>query len=171
MAVSYTHLGVDHSLPVATLVTDPDNLWDSKTGIYATGDQFDPDAASYTDVLSSATYYQAKFASEEEVDEIWTKPAAFSLMENGQQVFSQNVDIRIAGSYGRGRAQKGFNIIARGKYGNSRMEYPFFNNRAFTEYKSLTLRAGAQDQNRSKIRDELATGLLEGTDINVLYQA
>lgn len=167
----FTTDGVDHSLPVATLVTDPDNLWDSKTGIYATGDQFDPDAASYTDVLSSATYYQSKFDTEEEVDEIWTKPAAFSLMEEGQQVFSQNVDIRIAGSYGRGRAQKGFNIIARGKYGNSRMEYPFFNNRDFTEYKSLTLRAGAQDQNRSKIRDELATGLLEGTDINVLYQA
>lgn len=51
------------------------------------------------------------------------------------------------------------------------MEYPFFDNRDFTAYKSLTLRAGAQDQNRSKIRDELATGLLEGTDINVLYQA
>lgn len=70
----FTTDGVDHSLPVATLVTDPDNLWDSKTGIYATGDQFDPDAASYTDVLSSATYYQSKFDTEEEVDEIWTKP-------------------------------------------------------------------------------------------------
>ena len=28
-----------------------------------------------------------------------------------------------------------------------------------------------QDQNRSKIRDELATGLLEGMDVNVLNQA
>ena len=55
-------------------------------------------------MLSSATYYQSKFDTEEEVDEIWTKPAAFSLMEEGQQVFSQNVDIRIAGSFGRGRA-------------------------------------------------------------------
>lgn len=35
----------------------------------------------------------------------------------------------------------------------------------------MVLRAGAQDQNRSKIRDELASGLLEGTDINILYQA
>lgn len=164
--------GVDHALPVVTLVTDPDNLWNSKTGIYATGDQFDPDAASYADTLQSATYYQAKFATEEQVDTIWEKPAAFSLFDdNGKQVFTQNVGIRIAGSFGRGRAQKGFNVIARKEYGKGSMEYPFFENRPYTEYKAVVLRAGAQDQNRSKIRDELASGLLEGTDINILYQA
>lgn len=164
--------GVNHALPVVTLVTDPDNLWNSKTGIYATGDQFDPDAASYADTLKSATYYQAKFATEEQVDTIWEKPAAFSLFDdNGKQVFTQNVGIRIAGSFGRGRAQKGFNVIARKEYGKGSMEYPFFQNRPYTEYKAVVLRAGAQDQNRSKIRDELASGLLEGTDINILYQA
>lgn len=164
--------GVDHALPVVTLVTDPDNLWNSKTGIYATGDKFDPDAASYADTLKSATYYQAKFATEEQVDTIWEKPAAFSLFDdNGKQVFTQNVGIRIAGSFGRGRAQKGFNVIARKEYGKGSMEYPFFENRPYTEYKAVVLRAGAQDQNRSKIRDELASGLLEGTDINILYQA
>ena len=164
--------GVNHALPVVTLVTDPDNLWNSKTGIYATGDQFDPDAASYADTLKSATYYQAKFATEEQVDTIWEKPAAFSLFDdNGKQVFTQNVGIRIAGSFGRGRAQKGFNVIARKEYGKGSMEYPFFENRPYKEYKAVVLRAGAQDQNRSKIRDELASGLLEGTDINILYQA
>lgn len=164
--------GVNHALPVVTLVTAPDNLWNSKTGIYATGDQFDPDAASYADTLKSATYYQAKFATEEQVDTIWEKPAAFSLFDdNGKQVFTQNVGIRIAGSFGRGRAQKGFNVIARKEYGKGSMEYPFFQNRPYTEYKAVVLRAGAQDQNRSKIRDELASGLLEGTDINILCQA
>ena len=164
--------GVNHALPVVTLVTDPDNLWNSKTGIYATGDKFDPDAASYADTLKSATYYQAKFATEEQVDTIWEKPAAFSLFDdNGKQVFTQNVGIRIAGSFGRGRAQKGFNVIARKEYGKGSMEYPFFENRPYKEYKAVVLRAGAQDQNRSKIRDEMASGLLEGTDINILYQA
>ena len=164
--------GVNHALPVVTLVTDPDNLWNSKTGIYATGDQFDPEAELYADTLKSATYYQAKFATEEQVDTIWEKPAAFSLFDdNGKQVFTQNVGIRIAGSFGRGRAQKGFNVIARKEYGKGSMEYPFFENRPYTEYKAVVLRAGAQDQNRSKIRDELASGLLEGTDINILYQA
>ena len=164
--------GVNHALPVVTLVTDPDNLWNSKTGIYATGDQFDPEAELYADTLKSATYYQAKFATEEQVDTIWEKPAAFSLFDDsGRQVFTQNVGIRIAGSFGRGRAQKGFNVIARKEYGKGSMEYPFFQNRPYKEYKAVVLRAGAQDQNRSKIRDELASGLLEGTDINILYQA
>lgn len=163
---------VNHSLPIVTLVTDPDNLWDSKTGIYATGEKFDPDAASYADVLTSALYYQAKFQSEEERDEKWERAACLGVFdEGGKEVFSQNVGARIAGSFGRGRAQKGFNLIARAEYGKSRMAYPFFENRDFTEYKALVLRAGAQDQNRSKIRDELAAGLLEGMDINVLNQA
>ena len=51
------------------------------------------------------------------------------------------------------------------------MAYPFFDNREYTEYKSLVLRAGEQDQAMSKIRDELSAGLLEGTDVNFLYQA
>lgn len=68
-------------------------------------------------------------------------------------------------------AQKGFNIVARDEYGEDRMHYKFFDNLDFTEYKALVLRAGAQDQNRSKIRDELAAGLLEGTDVDFLYQA
>ena len=79
--------------------------------------------------------------------------------------------MRIAGSFGRGRAQKGFNLIARDAYGDNRMAYPFFENLDFTEYKAIVLRAGAQDQNNGKFRDELATGLLVGSDVNFLYQA
>ena len=100
------------------------------------------------------------------------REACFGLFDDGgRQVFTQNVGIRIAGSFGRSRAQKGFNIIARDEYGKDRMAYSFFDNRDYTEYKSLVLRAGAQDQNYSKIRDELACGLLEGTDAHILVQA
>jgi len=79
--------------------------------------------------------------------------------------------MRIAGGYGRSRAQKGFNITARSEYGKSRMAYKFFENREYTSYKAVVLRAGAQDQSMSKIRDELSSGLLEGMDVNVLVQA
>ncbi len=167
----FTSDGVDHALPIATLVTDPDNLWAKDTGIYATGEKFDPDLPTYGEVLTSAQYYQSKFLSEEAA-KAWERPGSFAIFgEDKRQAFSQNIDMRIAGSYGRGRAQKAFNLTARSEYGNSRMEYPFFDNRAFPSYKALTLRAGAQDQNRSKIRDELALGLLEGTDVRFLYQA
>ena len=164
----FTSDDVDHSLPIVTLVTDPDNLWDEKTGIYAYGENYDPDLP-YAQLLTTANYYQ-----KDKTDaRAWEREANFALFDGDtkQQVFNQNIGIRIAGSFGRGRAQKGFNIIARDEYGDSRMAYKFFDNRDYTEYKALVLRAGAQDQNRSKIRDELASGLLEGTDVNFLYQA
>lgn len=165
----FTSDNVNHSLPVVTLVTDPDNLWSDGTGIYAYGDGYDEDTTNMTEMLESAQYYKSKFTSDEEA---WERPAAFAVYdEGGQQVFTQNVDIRIAGSYGRSRAQKGFNISADSQYGSGWMNYAFFDNRPYTQYKAVTLRAGAQDQNYSKIKDELATGLLEGTDVNFLYQA
>ena len=51
------------------------------------------------------------------------------------------------------------------------MAYPFFEDLDYTEYKSIVLRAGAPDQNSGKFRDELAAGLLVGSDVNFLYQA
>ena len=161
----FTADGVNHSIPVATLVTDPDNLWSSATGIYAFGDQYDPDLP-YGKALETAQFYQSK-----KNEDAWERAASFAIFgDEGAQVFSQNVGIRIAGSFGRGRAQKGFNIFARDEYGANRMEYPFFDDLPYTEYKSLVLRAGAQDQNNGKFRDELAAGLLSGSDVNFLYQ-
>lgn len=164
----FTTDNVNHAVPIVTLVTDPDNLWDSKTGIYAYGENFDPDLP-YGDMLLTANYYKRDRTDAN----AWERAANFAMFdgETKRQVFNQNIGIRIAGSYGRGRAQKGFNIVARDEYGENRMNYKFFDNLDFTEYKALVLRAGAQDQNRSKIRDELAAGLLEGTDVDFLYQA
>lgn len=162
----FTTDGVNHSLKIATLVTDPDNLWSDATGIYAYGEKYDPDLA-YGDSLNTAQFYLSK-----KDEDAWEREASFSVYgEDNTVAFTQNVGIRIAGSFGRGRAQKGFNIFARDEYGSDRMEYPFFEGLPYTEYKSLVLRAGAQDANHGKFRDELATGLLAGTDVNFLYQA
>lgn len=162
--------GVNHALPVMCLVSDPKNLWDGKTGIYAYGDRFDTETTNYTDMLVSANFYEGKESEKDQ--ENWTRPGHFSVFDDaGREVFAQDLAMRIGGAYGRGRAQKGFNLIARDEYGKDRLEYAFFENRPFTEYKALSLRAGAQDQNYSKIRDELATGLLEGTDMHILVQA
>lgn len=163
----FTSDGVDHSVAIVTLVTDPDNLWDEKTGIYAYGEQYDPDLP-YAQLLTTANYYK-----KDKTDaNAWEREANFALFDEDtkQQVFNQNVGIRIAGSFGRGRAQKGFNIVARDEYGDNRMSYKFFDDLDYTEYKALVLRAGAQDQNRSKIRDELAVALFDGIDVNFLYQ-
>ncbi|MDL2257927.1 lamin tail domain-containing protein [Eubacteriales bacterium OttesenSCG-928-K08] len=158
----FTTDGVNHQLPVATLVFDPPDLWDSKKGIYVKGDSIDPDEA--WPYIGSANY--GKKGDE------WERSAAFAIFdENGTQVFSQNISARIAGAFGRGREQKGFNLIARDSEGKNRMDYPFFAQLPYDSYKALVLRAGGQDQANAKIKDELAGGLLAGTDVNFLYQA
>ncbi len=155
----FTHDDVDHALPVATLVTDPDNLWDYETGIYLReGALF-----SQTDTwpYATANYWQ----------ENWERPASFAIFDdNGHEVFSQNIGLKMSGAYGLGREQKGMALIARDEYGDDRMRYPFFEDRDFTEYKALLLRAGAQDQTMTKFRDEFNIELLKGYDVNFMYQ-
>ena len=161
----FTSDNVNHGIPVVTLVTDPDNLWSNETGIYAYGEKYDP-TLGYGDAITTANYWKSKTAPDE-----WERPGCLGVFdENGQEVFSQNIGMRIAGSFGRGRAQKGFNLIARDQYGDNRMAYPFFEELPYTEYKSIVLRCGGQDQNNGKFRDELAAGLLYGSDVNFLYQ-
>lgn len=150
---------VNHTLPVMALVTDRDNLWDKDNGIYAYGRNANID----DDVWP---YPNANFWKDIEV------PAYFEVFddESGKEVFGQNIGINIAGSFGQGREQKGFSVNARDEYGNNRMAYSFLPGREWTEYKSLCLRCGAQDQANGKIRDVLSAGLLRGSDVNFLWQ-
>lgn len=114
-AVSGTFLftadNVNHALPVVTLITDPDNLWDSKTGIYAYGENFDPDLP-YGDMLLTANYYKRDRTDAN----AWERAANFAMFdgETKRQVFNQNIGIRIAGSYGRGRRAEGLQYSCAG---------------------------------------------------------
>ncbi|NLB61253.1 MAG: hypothetical protein GX802_02320 [Clostridiales bacterium] len=156
----FTTDGANHSLPVMALSTDPKNLFDGKTGMYAYGDSFDPSADTWP-------YWQKPTNFRQD----WERPASFEVFNNdGAQVFQQNIGIKITGSFGRGREQKGLAVYARDEYGSSRMKYRFFEDLPFNEYKSLVLRCGAQDQANGKLRDEFSMAVLKGYDVNFLYQ-
>lgn len=149
-------IGEQHSLPIISLVTAPDNLWNEQTGIYALG----PGAAA------DYPYLGANFHND------WEKPASFEVFnESGTEVFTQDIAIRIQGGFSRGRNQKSFALLARSEYGPGAMEYPFFENRPYTQYQSLVLRNGGQDQSIGKIREAVALSLMEGQRFNVLTQA
>lgn len=154
----FTHDEADHALPVMTIVTDPDNLWDYNTGIYLReGAYF---RAGDTWPYESANYFK----------EDWERPAGFSIFdESGREEFSQNVGIKIAGGFGCGREQKGIAVIARDEYGKNTMVHKFFPDLEYTEYKALMLRCGAQDQTMTKFRDEFNVELLKGYDVNFIY--
>jgi hypothetical protein len=62
----FTSDGVNHALPVVTLVTDPANLWDDKTGIYAYGENFNPNL-QLDEMLLTASYYEGRGYQGEEI--------------------------------------------------------------------------------------------------------
>ena len=134
-------IGDPHEVPVVSIVMDPDLLFGETRGIY--------------------TNYR----------EEWEVPAHIELIENGQAVFGQDIGIRVFGSYSRPLAQKAFAVFARSEYGESRMDYPFFDQRENTEYKSITLRPGGNDGPITKVRDVLQTSLAaEQSDVDYTEQ-
>jgi len=147
-------IGASHTLPVISLVCNPDDLFNPQTGIYMLG----PDAQlieGSTEHYEVANYLKRGKESE--------RPASFEVFdESGKQVFEQNVAIRIQGGFSRDNQQKSFAVIARSEYGKGSMAYPFFPDLPFTEYKSVVLRCGGQDQLYAKIKEAVILKLLGG---------
>jgi hypothetical protein len=147
-------INAKHSLPLIEITSDPKYLFDETTGIYMEGPNASQEEGAFK---KGANYY-----GDTEV------PATFELYDNdGKRVFTQDIAMKMAGGLGLTRAQKSFAIYARSQYGKSTMQYPFFENRKFTEYKSLSFRT---NRDLTKIRENSIFGLVDGK-MNVLTQA
>ncbi|MBR0081981.1 MAG: lamin tail domain-containing protein [Clostridia bacterium] len=163
------------TLPVCFLVTDPDNLWDTTTGIYVKGNDYtgkgavkDPNEIYIQDSETMGTWANFNMRGK-----MWERPATFTWCDVDAQniLYEGDLNIRIFGAFSRKKAQKGIALIGRKGVGSSWIEYPFFDNRPFDRYKSLVLRASAQDCALSRIRDVLVCGLLNDGNIDMANQA
>ncbi len=177
------------TLPVVSIVTDPGNLWDPDSGIYVIGSDYaataeqDPTDLTMTKGMNDPNWYLANFnaVSSTHPDPLgrdWERDVHFDYIDaNGVSQFSGDGIVQIQGQYSRNKEQKGLALIAKGAYGDSMFNYAFFENRDITSYKSLILRASAQDATNSRIRDNLVTTLFEEGDTglpadrNVVVQA
>ncbi|MBT3319000.1 MAG: hypothetical protein HN389_04425 [Clostridia bacterium] len=156
-------VGETHSLPILSVVTENDYLFDETNGIYMLG----PNAVEIAG--SPGHYKNANYSASGKEAE---RPASFEVFdENGNQVFAQNIGIRIQGGYSRDKAQKSFAIFARSEYGPGVMDYAFFDNRPFEQYQAIQLRQGGQDQNIAKIKEATLLALVEGQGYNFIVQA
>lgn len=75
-----------------------------------------------------------------------------------------------AGMRAKGRSmlrytQKSFSIKLRGRYGQSSVSYPFFEDSDILTYSAFSLRSGGQDRGRSRLRDSYFSRLAEGLNI------
>ncbi len=160
------------NLPVVFLVTDPENLWDTKTGIMVKGDDYTGKGAA-DEMRIGKSEDMGKYANFNMRGLMWERPTTFTYTTPGgtDVLYETDLNIRIFGAFSRKIAQKGIALLARKGVGSSRLDYKFFKNRPWTSYKSLVLRASGQDAALSRIRDVMIQGLLDDAKVDIANQA
>ena len=155
-------------ITVASLVTNPENLFDADKGIYVTGNQFIKwkNSKDYNprknvwDLDNKCNYFMR--GSE------WEREGSITIFEKGELFIEQKVGIRIKGSSTRNTPSKSFNLIARKKYGKSSLKCELFKNnfdkngKLIEDYKSFSLR---QVNSETRLRDKFTTDLFRKRNI------
>lgn len=133
-----------YTLPVISVVTDYNNLFDPQIGIYHASNC-------------------------EKSGEEWERPAHIEFFEPGGKLgFSQNIGLRIHGDYTRKFPQKSFRIYADGKYGDlGEFKYEIFpgltkraNDKKMKSFERLILRQAGNDWSSAYMRDEMLHSLV-----------
>ncbi len=152
---SRTYLvNASHDLPVVTLVTEPDNFFDNDYGMYVLGDDYEMNFPHF-----GANFWQD-----------WERPIHFSLYEtDGSMGVAFDGGTKIFGGWSRANEQRSLSIFARGQYGFSEINYPFFSDNNYNVYQAIVLRNSGNDWLNSMLRDGILTGLMKGSGLD--YQA
>ncbi len=139
-------IGSRYNLPVISLVTDNENLFDDAKGIYVNG--------NYT-----------------KEGEEWERPMHIEFFEkDGTPGFSQYCGARIHGNATRSFPQKSFRLYADKEYDdNNEFKYEIFpglekevNDKSIKSFKRLILRNAGNDWTSAMLRDEFIQSLFSG---------
>ncbi len=133
-----------YSLPVVSLNTDAQNLFDAQTGIYVPG------------AAPNGNYSQR--------GPEWERPVSVELFEtDGTRVLAQEAGVSIHGNTSQGFPIKGLDLNGHGGRGRSTFKYRLFPNRPRVEFDHFLVRPSGQDQQYAFMRDELMQSLMSDT--------
>jgi hypothetical protein len=139
-----------YTLPVIALSSQEDLLFSFEKGIYVAGQDYEnwrttnPNAEANGG--SSANYHRR--------GDTWEFPGSLELFDNqGERMLGQNIGFRIHGGWSRAFALKSLRIYSRKTYGDSFMDYPFFNEQDDSAYKRIILRNSGNDYWNTYFRD------------------
>ncbi|NQV50150.1 MAG: CotH kinase family protein [Candidatus Marinimicrobia bacterium] len=134
-----------HEMSVMSLTFDPGAFFDNDTGIYVMGAGAD----------QNFPYFGSNFWED------WEQPLHIEYFEDAQDLsFSAPGGVKIFGGWSRGNAQRSLSLFARGSYGVSEFEYPFFAERDYDKFQSLVLRNAGNDWQESGYRDVFMNSLI-----------
>ncbi len=164
-------------MAVLSLVVDPYDLFDAKTGIYGNGAKFEEYIAnggladgeiltSYVDADGELHHrYMASNAFNEGRE--WERKAAIAYFdENHACLFTQNAGIRIAGNSTRSDPQKSFNIFARDIYDDTLLfPYEFYDEGILCS--TFKIRNGGGNADKLKFIDAFLEKAAEGRNVSI----
>ena len=157
-----------HELPIFSLVTDAENLFDYEYGIYLPGKLWD-EAIGYPNVTNPYTdlSWVSRPANYHERGSDWERPAALEFFEpGGNSAFNIPVGIRIHGTFSRIYPQKSLRLYTRNSYGLDWLEYPLFGEQDSNRFKRFLLRNSGSDWTATMMRDGVIQDLLQGLNID-----
>jgi len=157
--VTNTYL-IDHQsdLPVVTLATNPDYLFDDMIGIYVKGKNGVPLKQCRASETEPVNYAQD-----------WQRPIHIEFFdEDKKQAFSFNLDIAITGQCSRHNPKKSLSLELDSKYGKKSLKYGLYPSKDLEKIKDFRLRTGDLG---FKVRDLVSVALVEDAKLNVDYEA
>lgn len=159
----------DHNdLPIVSITTDPDGLFNEKTGIYCLGDVY----KEYDEENPDHPWNGSIPANYNQRGREWEKECYVEYFDSeGNSLISQDCGIRIQGGWSRADYQKSFRLYARNDYGKSSFDTAFWdsftdvNGEAITSCKTFVLRNGGNDANYSKFKDMMIQNMVSGRGV------
>lgn len=140
---SYIYRYQDYMLPVVSVITDPDFLYDDSIGVYVRGVNGRPGNGQ-----SSKCNWNMD----------WERPVNFSyIMPDGEMVLNQDVNLEMCGGWSRAWTPHSFKLKGNKELGGSKnLDYPFFANKPYIRNRTLQIRNGGNNNN-----DRLKDGALQ----------
>lgn len=147
---SYIYRNNDYYLPVVSITTNPDNLYDGKIGVYVDG--------------NNGVSGRNHGASNINMD--WERPVNFEyITPNDEMAVNQEAEFVISGGWSRHYAPSSFKIKGTNRYeGKKSIDYwPFFPYNPHHKYRQIMVRNGGNDNNskeHGRVRDAITEQVL-----------
>ncbi|MCR5565710.1 MAG: lamin tail domain-containing protein [Clostridiales bacterium] len=156
-------INANHTLPVVSVVTEPDNLWNKETGMLVTGDN----------VVKEPGKLPFKGTVYRKVKDSGVKSECYVEMydDSGTNLISQGACFSLMGDFSLDMPQKSFKFRAKSIYGAKTFAAKLFPDRDYTEYKSFVLRNSGNDSMFTRLQDGFQSRLMDYCDSTVAHQA
>ena len=158
-----------HTLDVVSLVCDPYELWNPTTGLLSE----EPDHSSRNkknptddEVRKTDDKGNPKLPFRTPVYRTYGKDDRQGYIEifkhdTGEAYISQGIKMDLMGDFSLDLPQKSFKMRAQASLGEKYFNYPLFEDREYTQYKSIALRNSGNDSSYTRVADGVMTRMVD----------